>query len=125
MPAEFEMDGHGNFRIVVGGQASEWTMYEHIAVVQVANRWYLGVSDYYGGDLPTETVLLAQRVPTTTIHLMLCEVCGREERVSDPDEVKRWEPTRAAHNASFQWTCPDHPRRYEETGEYRYAVRTA
>ena len=57
MEYKFEMDHLGNFIIEVDGHKSNPAGYNGIASVNVAGKTYIGVSDYYGGILPTECVV--------------------------------------------------------------------
>ncbi len=52
----FQMDDHGNFRIVVHGIKSNWTTYKGITQLEYDGHRYAGVSAYYEGELPHECV---------------------------------------------------------------------
>jgi len=62
MKTEFVMHDDGGFHIEVDGVASRVTIFEGIAVLKVNDRLFIGVSDYYGGLLPTECVLEVSKV---------------------------------------------------------------
>lgn len=47
----FEFDAKGNFRIVIGNAKSDWTMYQHIAQLEVDGNIYIGVSQFYGDPI--------------------------------------------------------------------------
>jgi len=48
-----EFDGHGNHRLSLGAQTSEWVNYHGISELQVGGVGiYRGTSDYYSGVLP-------------------------------------------------------------------------
>lgn len=44
---QFQKDKYGNFRINVGGFASEWKKYHEIATVSAGEDTYFGVTDYW------------------------------------------------------------------------------
>lgn len=62
----FQMDGYGNFRIVLNGARgkieSEWVSYQEMAIIKVDTDLFIGVSDYYKGYLPTECMLKVEEV---------------------------------------------------------------
>ena len=53
----FQEDSHGNFRITVKEEFSEWKGHHEIAILKVEGQTYIGVADSYDGDLPKECVL--------------------------------------------------------------------
>lgn len=58
----FQEDAHRNFRIAVEGGLSEWKKNNEIAILKVHDRTYIGVSDFYHGDLPKGCVLKVEIV---------------------------------------------------------------
>lgn len=60
MDTEFQMDNTGRFRIRVGSSWSKWVSYRGIASIQEGSLHFIGVSEYYGGVIPTEKVLLVK-----------------------------------------------------------------
>ncbi len=52
----FQMDRFGNFRIVVGDKQSKWVSYQEIAALNIEDDTYIGVSKFFEGIIPTESV---------------------------------------------------------------------
>lgn len=62
MKAKFVMLDDGSFHIEVDARVGLNTTYEGIACLTVDDKLYIGVSEYYGGILPTECVLEVSKV---------------------------------------------------------------
>lgn len=62
--ASFEMDEHGNHRIVVDGEASKWVRYDIVSRLTKDGTTYVGFSACYKPDLPVEQVLVLSPVNT-------------------------------------------------------------
>jgi hypothetical protein len=60
----WQMDHYGNFRIghVPSDIYGEWVPYQSIARMQYNGDLYIGVSAYYGGVIPHETVLKVEQM---------------------------------------------------------------
>lgn len=59
----FQEDAHGNFRIVVKGQESEWVdVYDGIATLTIDRAIYIGVSPYHSNNLPVRRALRVEEV---------------------------------------------------------------
>ena len=67
MKFKFEMNGYGQFRIVESksGCASGWVSYQSIVKLRIGKRTFIGVSEYYAGCLPTETVMEIKEMETS------------------------------------------------------------
>lgn len=61
-----EMDDHGNHRIVVGEQASEWVTYQSLPRLEVHGTLYAAASAYWDGILPIEKVFVVAVVSHDT-----------------------------------------------------------
>ena len=58
----FQEDSHGNFRITVNGKFSEWKRHNEIAILNMEGQTYIGVTDFYNGDLPKGCALRVEVV---------------------------------------------------------------
>ena len=58
----FQEDPHGNIRILVEGETSEWKNPDEIAILKAHSRTYIGVTDSYQGDLPKRCALKVEVV---------------------------------------------------------------
>ena len=58
----FQEDAHGNFRIMIKGGFSEWKRYNEIAILKIGDQIYMGVTDFYHGDLPKGLALRVEVV---------------------------------------------------------------
>lgn len=71
--AVFEMSPSGSFRIGVRDkhnnfEYSEWTPYKCIASVMVDGLTYIGVTQYYTGNIPVEQVVRIVLQPTEQFY---------------------------------------------------------
>lgn len=53
----FEIDDKGWIRIVGDTTIGDWTLYQGIARLEENGKRYIAVSQYFLGNLPTETIL--------------------------------------------------------------------
>lgn len=86
MKAEIQMDCYGNFRIIVDGQESQPAMYNSVASLTVDGKTYIGVSAYYEGVLPAETVLEVTEVESTKADTPECNLFRPEEECTHRGE---------------------------------------
>ena len=75
---QFQMDCHGNFRIVMGDKESTPTGYEGIVCLEVDGETYIAVSHYYAIPKP-ETVFKLVPVETELAHTPMCNLFWPEE----------------------------------------------
>lgn len=125
MQAEFRFNSRGWFQIIVDGHESEWSSYDSIATLKVGDDTYLGISQYFDGNLPAEQVIKLSRdkVETTATTKQLCNICGRVEVT--PVSDKTWMPAsykvqgKDIHHYltnRVYWSCPDHQGQVEQDG---------
>ena len=61
----WEMDDKGNHRVLdIDGAGGRWALYESPAIAPTGD--YVVFTQYYIGDLPTETLLALQIIPRAT-----------------------------------------------------------
>lgn len=54
----FEMDDAGNHRLRLGNHKGDWMSYSGVSTLVLPNGdWYIAVTQYYDGYLPTEKAL--------------------------------------------------------------------
>lgn len=66
----FEMDDAGNHRLVCGNHKGDWAIYQGISTIILGGDWYIGVTQYFDGVLPTEKALLLKQGVTSQMRLV-------------------------------------------------------
>ena len=79
MKAKFIMDCYGHIQIEVDGQKSEPTTYDSMATLEKDGKTYIGVSENYGGMLPTECVLEVTKLESETVDAEVCNLFHPEQ----------------------------------------------
>jgi len=63
MKTKFIMNDEGRFLIEVNGKRSHSVSYQGIATLRVGKRLFAGVSAYWEGEIPHETVFEIKELP--------------------------------------------------------------
>ncbi len=79
MKAKFIMDCYGHIQIEVDGQKSQPASYDNIASLEKDGKTYIGVSEYYGGLLPTECVMQVTKLESENADADVCDLFHPEQ----------------------------------------------
>lgn len=63
----WEVDRRGNHRVVYGERVGDWALYTGVATLVVRGVTYAGVTAYFEGVLPTNTVFVIKPVQSRVV----------------------------------------------------------